>query len=71
MSDFGEETKKRYPALNSMLTMFYQCRNDDLLDPIAAIDEGVDNAGGRGREAAGESVSCLPTNRSSWVSAAD
>lgn len=52
MSDFSDETKKRYPRLKSVLIMFYQCRNDDLLDPIAAIDEGVDNAGGRGQEAA-------------------
>ncbi|HEU4568529.1 MAG TPA: hypothetical protein VFR99_10880 [Marmoricola sp.] len=54
MMDFGDETKKLYPRLNSVLTMFYQCRNDYLLDPIAAIDEGVDNAGGRGEQAARE-----------------
>ncbi|MGN6331154.1 MAG: hypothetical protein ACTHOD_05805 [Motilibacteraceae bacterium] len=54
MTDFGDETKKRYPNLNSVLTMFYQCRNDYLIDPIAAIDEGVDNAGGRGKQAARE-----------------
>ncbi|HEU4567173.1 MAG TPA: hypothetical protein VFR99_04000 [Marmoricola sp.] len=52
MTDLGDETKLRYPVLDVVLTSFYQCRNDDLLDPIAAIDEGVDNARGRGKEAA-------------------
>lgn len=54
MTTFGDQAKRRYPVLDTVFTSFFQCRNDDLLDPVAALDEGVREARGRGREAARE-----------------
>lgn len=44
MSEFSEETVQRYPLLRRVLTSFWQHRNEYLLDPIAALEEGAESA---------------------------